>query len=394
MEQIEIHGSYDEERALQALTVIFGGQRPPFEIRWLDRLDRPVWVESPEEVLCSGAGYFGPVGRKRDRVGNGMGKENVAVVSDVVWLDLDAPDDVLERDVLVVLAEQRLEMLRACGLCPSVYIFSGQGSWAFWKLAWPIPSPDTEVLNRRLAAEFAARLGRRASEHNIDRVARLPGAWHQTTGLQAFVMAVTGVVWRLPDLDELLVADVSASNGVPVRRGAPSTLRPGLRVPTLSLPADLASYVRERPSKQERKRSAIDGSQIEQAIVCRLVNRGCSDEDIAAYFDHHQLPRHMEERGRTRGYGWLEDGIVTARGRTSLGDSRSTTGAAHVSQTDETLGGGDSPVEPKKAVRDGRKRWGILRDMVCGQPGRELVAEVMARFGISRAQVLGSSSSF
>lgn len=66
---------------------------------------------------------------------------------------------------------------------PTFIVFSGNGYWAFWKLAEPIP-----VKGDIHAAEEAARYNQQLEIvlkgdncHNIDRIARLPGTWNLPT---------------------------------------------------------------------------------------------------------------------------------------------------------------------------------------------------------------------
>jgi hypothetical protein len=94
-------------------------------------------------------------------------------------------------------------------------------------------------------------------------------------------------------------------------------LEPGGRLPTIDLPEELTQYLDQRPGKQERVHLGIDGSAREQATICHLVNKGCSDSQIALFFDDHQLPRHEEEKQRSGDYRWLALSIAKARARLS-----------------------------------------------------------------------------
>ena len=193
---------FDVDRARQALDLVFEEQLPPFEGRWRARITEPAWFHSVEELLTAGVDYFGPVARKPVRVGNGMRKENVADTTNVVWLDLDPPHNTsLDEELhLVGLAKRHLNGLEALGMTPSVFIFSGRGSWAYWKLDRHVSHADAEWLMRRLYAQFR----REGVEWNIDRVARMPGSINEKTGFQAFVMALNDGRWSPEDLAELL----------------------------------------------------------------------------------------------------------------------------------------------------------------------------------------------
>jgi hypothetical protein len=251
----------DVELAGQALGVVFEGQLPPFEGRWRDRIDQPVWLESVEGLLCAGLDYFGPVSRKRVRSGRGMGKQNVAETTNVMWLDLDPPSGtaVDDQGYLIEQAQKHLNGLDELGLSPSVFIFSGRGSWAYWKLDRHILHVEAEAVMRRLYVQFR----REGSEHNIDRVARMPGSVNEKTGFKAFVLSVRDRRWvpeelaeLLPELDE----DGAESGGLDAALEFDPSLISGGRLPILDLPDGLAIYVRQRPSKKERAQRGIDGS--------------------------------------------------------------------------------------------------------------------------------------
>ena len=147
---------FDVDLARQALDLVFEGQLPPFEGRWRARITEPAWFHSVEELLAAGVDYFGPAARKSVRVGSGMGKENVAETTNVVWLDLDPPHNTpLDEELhLVGLAKRHLNGLEALGMTPSVFVFSGRGCWAYWKLDRHVSQVEAERLMRRLFAQF------------------------------------------------------------------------------------------------------------------------------------------------------------------------------------------------------------------------------------------------
>src|SRR5260221_3039460 len=165
---------YAPDLAVAAVAVILDGQRPPFEGRVRARMDDALWFESAEELTKAGVDYFGPVARKARRALAGSSKGDVADTTNVVWLDLDPPagSDIADGAALVAQAGRWLDGMRALGLPPSVYVFSGRGSWAYWKLDRHLPQAEAEALMRRLYAQF--RPG--GSEHDIGRVARMPGS--------------------------------------------------------------------------------------------------------------------------------------------------------------------------------------------------------------------------
>ena len=110
---------------------------------------------SAEELVAAGVDYFGPVARKQERPLVGFSKEDVADTTNVVWLDLDPPASIPSTDVeLVAEAERRFEECVALGLAPSVFLFSGRGCWAYWKLDRNIAQAEAELLMRRLCVLF------------------------------------------------------------------------------------------------------------------------------------------------------------------------------------------------------------------------------------------------
>ncbi len=161
-------GGFDAGLALEAVALILEGQVPPFEGRVRDRMGEAVWFGSPGELVDAGVDYLGPVARK---VGlrRPAGRAGVAGTTNVVWLDLDPPAgaDGGGARALVAEAGRWLEGLRELGLGPSVFVFSGRGCWAYWKLAVPVSHSEAEALMRRLYA--ALRPG--GSEHDVGRVA-------------------------------------------------------------------------------------------------------------------------------------------------------------------------------------------------------------------------------
>lgn len=222
-----------DERSVEALALIFEGQSPPFEGRTQDRMGEARWFDSAEALLGAGLDYFGVVARKKARPLPGFSKADVAETTNVIWLDFDPPAeiDLDDRDVLIQRAEQNLEWLRAVGLPPSVYVFSGRGSWAYWKLDRQIPQAEAESLMRRLYAEFRGG----GSEHDIGRVARLPGSLNAKTGLRAFVMDVQRRYWNPVEFAALLpeTDDADLPEGGHVGSGAVAfdpNLQPGGRL--------------------------------------------------------------------------------------------------------------------------------------------------------------------
>lgn len=387
-------------RARESLEFLLSGQEPPFEVRFRSQMGRPAWVESVEELLATKADYFGLVGRKRVRTGSGLGRENTAERTNLIWLDFDAPDEVVEREPLLRLAEQRLNLFEVLGLLPSAYHFSGQGSWAFWKLTELIPTSEAERLNKRMAREFRREGG---SEWNADRVARLPGAWHQTTGLRAFVMALTKVQWSPSALDALLEPlDEQTYDDAALR----ADVQPGGNVPILRLVGDLAAYVRQKPTKAERRARGIDGSAVEQRIVCLLVNEGYSDGEIARYFDHHGLPRHREEVRRRRGkYTWLARGITTARRRRWGAQEAidhsffSPSTPPSVSERNDTYAAENDDGQHEDDYTDDKdtggrhpywyaRRWLVLTQIVGDKRSTDLQQEIMARFDVGKSTAI------
>ena len=304
----------DRGLGLEALKVILAGQSPPFEGRRRGAMGEAVWFESAEELVFAGVDYFGPVARKRERPLAGFTKADVADTTNVVWLDLDPPATITspDRSVLVSEAERRLEECVAVGLAPTVFLFSGRGCWAYWKLDRSIAQAEAELIMRRLCVLFR----REGSEWDIGRIARMPGSVNEKSGLESFVMAVEDVRWSPEELGSLL-PELDEQAPRPSAGEAGLRLQPSGSLPPLMLTGELAEYARTRPDAAERKRLSVDGSRSEQRIIALLVNDGASDGDIAVFFDHNRLPRHSEERRRRGDYSWLARGISRARSSSS-----------------------------------------------------------------------------
>ena len=204
--------------------------------------------------------YFGPVARKARRPLAGFSKEDVADSTNVVWLDLDPPPDAGRTTARAwsPRPERWLEGLRALGLGPSVFLFSGRGCWAYWKLDRHVPQAEAEALMRRLYALF--RPG--GSEHDIGRVARMPGSVNEKTGLRAFVMALDPAArW---DPDELARLSPSRTQAPPARGRGEGRARPGAEARGEAADGRAPGRPRRvrgaRPSKRERAAEGIDGS--------------------------------------------------------------------------------------------------------------------------------------
>ena len=150
---------------------------------------------------------------------------------------------------------------------------------------------------RRLYAQYR----REGSERDIGRIARLPGSVNEKTGFTAFVMSVSGVVWGPEELGELLpdLEPDKAASVVGSDVTFDPSLKPSGKLPMIELSDGLAGYLKEKPSKKERKKRGIDGSALEQSIINRLVNQGYSDSQIALYFDHHGFPGTWPRRPKT-----------------------------------------------------------------------------------------------
>jgi len=376
--------SYDTVLAARALELILDDQDPPFEGRLRSEMAGALWFDSAGELAAAGVDYFGPVGRKSGRPLQGFSKGDVADTTNVVWLDLDPPAGVegWSEEALVREAFRQLEGLRALGMTPSVFIFSGRGCWAYWKLDRHVSQVEAETLMKRLYAQFR----RDGSEYDIGRIARMPGSMNEKTGFQAFVMGAPGERWASEDLGDLLPELEEV--GSDVVEFDPD-LEPGGRLPTVDLSEGLALYPQERPSKDERVRLGIDGSRREQAIICRLVNKGCSDSQIALFFDHHRLPRHEEEKQKRGNYGWLALSIGKARSRLDSPDSSSVVSSDPSSSPLVSIGNGTYfdgeservPEKPREAGWEYR-RWAILSEMEEGLKKLELIDWVLARFEI------------
>jgi DNA-binding MarR family transcriptional regulator len=376
---------------LAGLDLILNGQEPLFEARAQSSKNKASWFTSASELLDSGLDYFGPVARRRRHQVRGFSKADVAETTNVVWVDFDPPADADLSTLapLVERAERNVDGLIALGLMPSVAIFSGRGHWCYWKLARHIGQDEAEALMRRLYAQFR----REGSERDIGRIARLPGSVNEKTGFSSFVMSVSGVVWEPEELAELLpdLEDQAESVARSEVNFDPS-LKPGGKLPVIELPDGLLLYLTEKPSKRERKKRGIDGSAREQSIINRLVNQGYTDAQIALFFDHHDLPRHMAEKARRHGsYSWLARSIAVSRARlgSSLSLSLSLSSPPTVSIGNGTYSGDEEqePDKPRQLNWSGR-RWWMLRDLPEGKKKSEVVVWVKETYGVERSQAL------
>lgn len=369
---------FDPDLTRSAVALILEGQDPPFEGRVRARMDEARWFDSPGDLVEAGIDYFGPVARKARRSLAGFSKGDVADTTNVVWLDLDPAPGTETNDgaQLVSDAERWLDGLRSLDLRPSVFVFSGRGCWAYWKLDRHIPQVEAELLMRRLYAQF--RPG--GSEHDIGRVARMPGSVNEKTGLRAFVMSLEEARWDPRELARLLPeADAAPSSHAATGKAEyDRTLKPGGKLPRPKLPDDLLAYMASRPPKKQRVAEGTDGSRREQAIVSHLVNGGHSDAQIALFFDHHRLPRHEEEKRKRRHYGWLAMSIANARARMIPSPLSVSIGKGTYSGEE----GGYGPREPGWQAR----RWGILRGMPEGLRKLDLVDWVAERYSLGRSQ--------
>jgi DNA-binding MarR family transcriptional regulator len=371
---------------LAGLDLILNGQEPLFEARSQASMNKALWFTTPADLLGSGLDYFGPVARRHRHRVTGFSKVDVAETTNVVWLDRDPPEslDWTSREVLLEWAERNINGLIELGLVPSVCVFSGRGHWCYWKLARHIVQADAESLMRRLYAQFRQGGG----EWDIGRVARLPRSVNAKTGFTAYVMSVSGVVWEPNELAELLpdLEPDEAESVVLSEVSFDPSLQPGGKLPVIELPDGLKAYLDEKPPKKERKRLGIDGSAREQSIINRLVNAGFSDGQIALFFDHHQLPRHIAEKRRRHGnYSWLARSIAVSRARLSSGSSSS-----HTVSIGNGTYSSDEEQEPKKKRQLGwsGRRWWVLRDLPEGRRKLEVIAWVKETYGVERSQIL------
>lgn len=82
----------------------------------------------------------------------------------------------------------------------------------------------------------------------------------------------------------------------------------------IELPQHLSAYVAANPTRSQAHREmGIDRSDLGQSIVARLVNQGCTDKAIKAWFEAKQLRRYVEEKERGHGDDYLVRSIQKAR---------------------------------------------------------------------------------
>jgi hypothetical protein len=157
----------------------------------------------------------------------------------------------------VAAAERWLEALRALGLGPSVFLSSGRGCWTYWKLGRHVPQLEAEALMRRLYAQLRPE----DAEHDVGRVARMPGSTNEKTSLRAFVMAIDGARWDPDELARLLPEEADSDDGGSKTVEYDRALGRGGRLPALELPEDPAAYLasRRRPLVDSHRRTPSEG---------------------------------------------------------------------------------------------------------------------------------------
>lgn len=257
------------------------------------------------------------------RISVGQAKKNCAPELDILWCEIDAAES-LSADSALELAVSRLESADL-GVFPSAIAFSGNRSpHLFFKLDQALPQKDIETLNRGLAK----RLRGDKSVFNIDRCIRHPGSIHEKSGVHAEILDFSGHITPVADL-----APIRPKNEPkPVVRRAPTPAslrsddwlaaaeavgnwreRDGLDLIGELTNGNHLAYIEAMPRRGWSDNTYPSRSEAEQAIVCTLVRRGASDNQIGEFANQY-LGKHIEKVGQGDG-SYLVRMIDGARAR-------------------------------------------------------------------------------
>jgi hypothetical protein len=282
-----------------AIQLLFQGQ-PGYLL--LCNRDRSKWCCDPlPDALARWPewDYFGIVPRTHGTRGS---KDDI--VSDVwsLWVDVDDAEGL-----------NRLLSLHQQNLGPTFILHSGKGFWGHWRLSDAISKHMAETLNRRLAVL----VGGADSCHNVDRIARLPGAVHKETGVISSVLEMSGQIHDPALLDGVLPA-IPAAVATPIEIALVPL--PG-RNPTPKAKAVIPgmlgfmqrSYILSRPTRDQAKARGVDRSEVEWGIAKELLRYGLLADDTLSWFNHYALARHSEEYAKRTNYSWTINLIAKAQ---------------------------------------------------------------------------------
>jgi hypothetical protein len=241
------------------------------------------------------------------RVRRGAKKEDVVPSGNLLWLDVDS------REAL-----EHLGSFEELELAPSAVVDSGGGFWCYWKLAELVPSETLEAWNRRLNRYAAERLpGVDKGCWNRNRTARLVGAVHEETGVEAHVVAEVST-WQLYRPARVEAVLPVAPEGAVMREGL--SVSPGRfdRGELRGVFNRFGWYLDDPPLREEIYARGQTRAGIEFALVLALIEDGdCSDEEIRDLFDEWLPLKHAEKLREVPGnpYGYLELTIKNARAK-------------------------------------------------------------------------------
>jgi len=218
------------------------------------------------DAVGQGWRYFSVLPRVRE----GAKKEDVVPAGNLLWLDIDSRE-----------ARDHFGAFEEIGIAPSAVVDSGGGFWCYWKLAELVPSETLEVWNRRL--------NRFACEHlpgvdlacwNLNRNARLVGAVHEQTGVEAHFVAAasTWLVYEPALVEGLLPVDAE-----PAAARGDLSVRPLRfdRAEVGSVHNRFSWYLDDPPALEEIYAQGQTRARIEFALVLALIEDAeCSDEEI------------------------------------------------------------------------------------------------------------------
>ncbi len=223
-----------------------------------------------------------------------------------------------------------------------------------------------------------------------------PPSVHESGHVYEWLVPPETPLMSFENLARLVEMEPSASsnrNGSQRRDSAPLPSVTAVDyVVDLRLPPELEEYLANRPSKKERERLGIKGGGTEQRIICKMVNQGCSDGEIRAWFEHHQPPKFSE-----RGMGWFLFSLRNARLNRSTEPSDVDSEEAITSPpTPPTLSRETGYIPDEEDEEDDladqrpigwwARRWVILRDLPEGLSVGEAEKYIHERFEIKRTQ--------
>jgi hypothetical protein len=278
----------NEASSKSAVEFVWDGQDGLFELAYLLN-QRTHYTKTEALDSLDGNRYFAPLARKV----RGSKKKDVADTGNVLWADIDSLDGLEER------------LARLLPIRPGLVVFSGmKGFWIYLKLGEAIPTNEIEQLNRGLGLLLGA-----DHCHNRDRIARLPGSIHQTSGKRAEVVEFSALVYTFGELAFLADLAPPPTDRALAANGDVPSLVTTFPSEFPALGDEIWRYIDRSPRRGE----GYDRSQMEHKIFTALAYQGWTDEEIVTFANHYRLPRHLQEWARHKNYSWTERSFRKAR---------------------------------------------------------------------------------